>query len=66
MRDVAYFHGLETPALGCWAQAGYTPRGAWKAAHGDIPKGMHVRHSCDNAQCVRPSHLMLRKGPGTK
>jgi hypothetical protein len=34
-------------------------RFAYASAHGDIPVGMIVRHTCDNPLCCNPSHLEL-------
>lgn len=34
-------------------------RWVWEHAHGPIPKGMVVRHKCDNRLCYRLSHLEL-------
>jgi len=34
-------------------------RYAYLLAHGSIPVGAVVRHSCDNPPCIRPEHLQL-------
>lgn len=32
---------------------------AWIRTYGQVPRGLHVLHSCDEPLCVRPTHLHL-------
>lgn len=38
-------------------------RVAWILAHGPVPEGMYVHHTCLNPSCVRVSHLVLTDSP---
>jgi hypothetical protein len=40
-------------------QKGLVTRFVWEEAHGPIPDGLVVRHSCDRPQCVALGHLCL-------
>lgn len=35
----------------------YVHRVAYQLAHGPVPDGLHVLHSCDVPRCIEPAHL---------
>ena len=37
----------------------YAHRKAYTEAHGEIPPGLVVRHTCDVPACIEPSHLVV-------
>lgn len=63
------------PVTGCWLWTRTKTRGygwakrkgkaqgahrhAWEIAHGPIPEGMTVHHTCFTPPCVNPDHLVL-------
>ena len=48
-------YGHTTKSLG----GGYAHRAAYQIATGQDPRGMVVRHTCDNPPCCNPAHLRI-------
>lgn len=56
------YHRLDKLGYGRFNKQGpyaFAHRTAWIIAHGDIPAGMDVMHSCDNRSCCNVAHLSL-------
>lgn len=52
-------YGLINASRSLKTTGGLAHRAAWELAHGPIPPGLYVLHSCDNPPCVRADHLFL-------
>jgi hypothetical protein len=54
------------PAFAIGTRSVAAARVAWYIATGEVPRGGRLRHVCDNAECVRPSHLRWEVGRTTE
>ena len=46
--------------VGVVSSFGKAPRYAWMLEHGDIPDGMIISNTCNNAACVKLEHLQCK------
>lgn len=49
---------LDRDGYGTWGKD-LAHRVVFRHFKGDIPKGMVIRHTCDNPSCVNPEHLLM-------
>lgn len=49
---------INSDGYGTWG-SDLAHRVVFRHYNGDIPKGMVIRHNCDNPPCVNPAHLLL-------
>lgn len=56
---IPFGHGQFTLGKRPNARPYYAHRISWTLAHGSIPAGLQVCHTCDTPKCVNPAHLFL-------
>lgn len=52
-------NGYGLSSTGIWKKTVFTHRASYEHFLGPIPKGLLVRHKCDNPPCMNPGHLEL-------
>ncbi len=56
--EICYSHYHDRGGYVRWQGRGLH-RVIWMLHNGSIPKGMEIRHTCDNPPCVNPNHLLI-------